>query len=85
MLFSVNLFIYVFLPLCTGIYYGVYKRLKNPRTATNLILLMFSWVFYFRELSETHENIVNLHIQIKYYADAEAGSMLKQAVMNIST
>lgn len=38
-----------------------------------------------RELSETHENIVNLHIQIKYYADAEAGSMLKQAVMNIST
>lgn len=47
MLFSVNLFIYVFLPLCTGIYYGVYKRLKNPRTATNLILLMFSWVFYF--------------------------------------
>ena len=47
MIFSINLFIYVFLPSCIGIYYCTLKLLRKPRTIANFILLLFSWAFYF--------------------------------------
>ena len=40
MLFSSNVFLYMFLPLCLGLYFLLPRKLKN------FVLLIFSLVFY---------------------------------------
>ena len=40
MLFSSNVFLYMFLPLCIAIYFALPRKLKN------FVLLVFSLVFY---------------------------------------
>ena len=47
MLFSTNIFIYVFLPLCTGVYFICMKLFKEKRAVLNTVLLAFSMAFYF--------------------------------------
>lgn len=46
MLFSTNIFIYVFMPICIGVYYISKKIFRDNRVLSNLILLLFSMLFY---------------------------------------
>ncbi|MFA5828064.1 MAG: MBOAT family O-acyltransferase [Candidatus Shapirobacteria bacterium] len=46
MLFSSNLFLFLFLPIILLVYFGINKIVKPPILISNLILIIFSFFFY---------------------------------------